>query len=123
MKFFKFDMDLGMHVTHFDSNFFITPFAQLEAEAKISLFTLRENGGIGFHKAIVPQLLVVLAGEGYVRNDIDDFVQLSKGEAVLWEAGEWHETKSDNGLIALVIESINLNNNQILLEAKYGIQH
>ena len=109
-------MESGKHITHYNSNFFINPLVQLDSESKIALFNLKENGLIGYHQAAVPQLLIVLEGEGYVRSDESEFIKLSFGEAVLWTAGEWHETKSENGMLALVIESKILNDNQILLE-------
>ena len=53
--------------------------------------------------------MVVITGEGYVRNDREEYFRVQSGDAVLWEKDEWHETKSDNGLTAIVIESAELN--------------
>ena len=57
----------------------------------------------------MPQLLVVITGEGYVRNDREEYFKVQSGDAVYWEKDEWHETKSDKGLTAIVIESVQLN--------------
>jgi hypothetical protein len=38
----------------------------------------------------------------------DERTRIGAAEAAFWEAGEWHETGSDGGLVALVIESPHL---------------
>lgn len=48
-------------------------------------------------------------GEGYVRGDKEQYFKVHSGDAVYWEKGEWHETKTDKGLTAIVIESESLN--------------
>ncbi len=70
---------------------------------------LENNGVIGYHQAIVPQLLLIVNGEGYVRNEIEDYYKIQAGDAVFWKKDEWHETKTDSGLTAIVIESEELN--------------
>ena len=116
MKFYHFATNKGDHITHFQSNFFINKVLRLNTESQIVLMTLEEEGIIGYHQAVVPQLLVVLEGEGYVRGNSNDYTLLKKGEAVLWEKDEWHETKTKTGLIALVIESKEININNILMD-------
>lgn len=66
---------------------------------------LEENGLIGYHQAVVPQLLLVVHGEGWVRGETDEYIKVHSGEAVFWDKDEWHETKTDTGLTAIVIES------------------
>lgn len=66
---------------------------------------LEENGVIGFHQAVVPQLLIIVNGKGSVRVENEEYVKVQSGEAVFWTKGEWHETKSEKGLTAIVIES------------------
>lgn len=39
------------------------------------------------------------------RSNSDRIVPVAIGDAVFWEQGEWHETKTDVGLTAIVIES------------------
>lgn len=58
-----------------------------------------------YHQAVVPQLLLILNGEGYVRNKKDEHFKVESGDAVFWGKDEWHETKTDVGLTAIVIES------------------
>lgn len=53
----------------------------------------------------VPQLLLILNGEGYERNETSEYYKVVSGDAVFWEKDEWHETKSRERLTAIVIES------------------
>jgi quercetin dioxygenase-like cupin family protein len=58
---------------------------------QVSLVTL--DGVIGGHDAASRQLLVVLAGR--VRcSTRDGAEELGVGDAVEWQEGEWHETRS-----------------------------
>ncbi|GAB3792373.1 hypothetical protein [Virgibacillus kimchii] len=40
-----------------------------------------------------------------MRDEKDEHVKVLPGDAVFWEKDEWHETKTDTGLTAIVIES------------------
>lgn len=82
---------------------------QTDMETHIGCMYLEGNGVIGYHQAIVPQLLLVVNGEGYVRNDKEGYIKVQAGDAVFWEQDEWHETETVHGLTAIVIESVELN--------------
>jgi hypothetical protein len=71
----------------------------------IGCMYLDENGVIGYHEAVVPQLLLIVSGEGLVRGETDEFIKVHGGDAVYWEKDEWYETKTETGLTAIVIES------------------
>ncbi|AYV66704.1 cupin [Niallia circulans] len=74
----------------------------------IGIITLGPKGILANHQAPVPQLFHVVEGEGWVRDIDDRKLLIKKGEAVFWEQGEWHETGSDTGLTAFVIQASNL---------------
>jgi Cupin domain len=61
------------------------------------------DGLIGGHEAASKQLLVVLAGRVEVATN-DDRAELGAGEAVEWQEGEWHETRSLEPSILLLVE-------------------
>lgn len=69
------------------------------------MYVSGRKGIIGYHQAAVPQLLLVIAGDGFVRGEKEGYVKVLLGDAVFWEKGEWHATKTDTGLTAIVIES------------------
>ncbi len=109
MEFYKFSQDAGKRISKFNSNFIMARVIQTDKASNIGCMHLEENGVVGYHQAVVPQLLLVINGEGYVRNDEMQNIKVQLGDAVFWEKDEWHETKTDKGLTAIVIESSELN--------------
>lgn len=105
MKFYKFNKKSGKEISKFDSNFIMSRIIQTDKPTSIGCIHLEENGVIGYHQAVTSQLLLVLNGEGSVRGETEEYCYVGGGDAVFWKKGEWHETKSENGMTAIVIES------------------
>ncbi|MFD0047864.1 cupin [Actinomycetes bacterium NPDC127524] len=105
MKVYQFNKEVGKKITKFDSNFVLSRITNIEKAAHIGCMHLDANGLIGYHQADVPQLLLIVSGEGRVRGETDEYLKVHSGEAVFWDKDEWHETKTDTGLTAIVIES------------------
>jgi quercetin dioxygenase-like cupin family protein len=63
------------------------------------------GGNLGRHPATVPQLFVVVSGSGWVSGADGERLAIAAGQAAVWEAGEEHESGSDDGMTALVVES------------------
>ncbi|MFI2130722.1 hypothetical protein ACH434_11700 [Lysinibacillus fusiformis] len=57
------------------------------------------------HEAPVPQLLIVIQGEGWVCGEDGKRVDIATGDGVLWQQGQAHESGSTTGLTALVIQA------------------
>lgn len=104
MKIYQFSKEAGKKITQFDSDFMMSRITLTQKPAHIGCMYLEENGVIGYHEAVVPQLLLIVKGEGLVRGESNEFIKVHAGDAVYWEGGEWHETKSETGLTAIVIE-------------------
>lgn len=109
MKLYRFDNEIGKKVTHFNSNFIMSRIIKTDKAAHINCMHLDVDGIIGFHKAVVPQLLLIVTGEGWVRSDDTAEISVKAGDAIYWEKGEGHETFTNTGLTAIVIESEELN--------------
>jgi len=109
MNIYHLSKKNGKNITQFESNFIMSRIINTKASANIGCMYLEENGVIGYHQAVVPQLLLILEGEGYVRNEQEQYFQVQPGDAIFWEKDEWHETKTDKGLTGIVIESEQLN--------------
>jgi quercetin dioxygenase-like cupin family protein len=109
MEFYDFSKDKGMKITKFDSDFVMSRIVRTSTATHIGVMYLEPNGLIGYHQATMPQLLLILSGEGDVRGETDEYLKVQPGMAVFWNKDEWHETKTDEGLTALVIESEELN--------------
>ncbi|HJF32317.1 MAG TPA: cupin [Sporosarcina psychrophila] len=105
MKLYRFDKEEGKKVAHFNSNFIMSRLLKTEKTTQIGCMHLEANGIVGFHQAVVPQLILIVNGGGWVRGDDNLKVNITVGDAIYWEKGEGHETTTDTGLIAIVIES------------------
>jgi len=51
-------------------------------------------------------LFLVVQGEGWVSGESDKRVFIKTGEAAYWEKGEWHESGTESGITAIIIESV-----------------
>ncbi len=109
VEFYSFNKDNGMKITKFDSDFVMSRIVRTTNATYIGFMYLEENGIIGYHQATMPQLLLVVSGEGLVRGESEEYFKIEPGTAVFWKKGEWHETKTETGLSAIVIESEELN--------------
>ncbi|TFD99893.1 cupin [Jeotgalibacillus sp. R-1-5s-1] len=104
MKLYQLSKEKGRSIEAYDSNFILTSILRTNDPVQISMMHLDRGGVIGYHQASMPQLLVVVSGQGEVRGAEHTYVDISINEAVFWEKGEWHETRSEEGLTAIVIE-------------------
>jgi quercetin dioxygenase-like cupin family protein len=69
---------------------------------------LGPGGVLPRHPAASDQLFVVVQGEGWASGGDGAEQQVAAGTAVFWEAGEEHETRTDDGLTAIVVEAAQL---------------
>ena len=116
MKIFDFSEKVGKHISAFQSNFIMSKILNHQGNVHIGAMHLQENGIIGYHEAVVSQLLLIVDGEGYVCGADKEKVKVEAGQAVFWKKGEFHETCTENGLIAIVIESEDLEDGVLLKE-------
>ncbi|NWK70130.1 cupin [Bacillus paramycoides] len=108
MKIFDFSEKVGKHISAFQSNFIMSKILNYQGNIHIGAMHLQENGIIGYHEAVVSQLLLIVQGEGFVCSADKEKVKVEAGQAVYWEKGELHETSTEKGLMAIVIESEDL---------------
>ena len=117
MQIFRFDREAARPIPAFGSTkAFIARGVRSPGSTQIGCFYLEPGGVIGYHQATCPQLLLVVQGEGWVRAGESGRVAVKTGDAVFWEAGEWHETGTDTGLMALPVEAEGLNPGQFMPE-------
>lgn len=109
MKIFSFDPAVGRAIEQFESrDAIVTRITRITQQAYVRCFYLDPGGVIGYHPAGENQLFIVVAGEGQVCGQSKEFISIAKGQAALWLAGEWHESRTDTGMTAIVIESQDL---------------
>ena len=103
-RLFRFDASLGRHVTRFGSDFVISRLFH-SSDLHVVCMRLEPGGIIGMHPATSPQLLAVVEGDGWIRAEHGPKTPIAAGGAVFWAAGELHETGTESGLVAIVIET------------------
>jgi len=116
MKLFRFDSEVGQQITMYNSDFIMSRIAMTEIPARIGCMFLGKDGVVGYHEATVPQLFLVVSGEGWVLGKEGEKRRIVQGEAAFWEHGEGHETTTETGLTAIVIESEELEPTRFLKE-------
>ncbi|WP_335872394.1 cupin [Bacillus sp. 2205SS5-2] len=114
MEIYQFTKETGKKIKKFNSDFIMSHITQTQKTAHIGCIHLDPNGVIGYHQAVVAQLLLIVNGEGLVKGETGEFIKVHSGEAVFWEKDEWHETKTDTRLTAIVIESEELTTSSLM---------
>jgi hypothetical protein len=106
MKIFCFDRGTGKIIDRFNSSgFTMTRVAHLLEETMIQCAYLEPNGLVGYHPATVPQLFLVVQGEGWVRGQVPERTRIQAGQGAYWEEGEGHEAGTETGMTAIIIEA------------------
>ncbi len=82
----------------------LTPPLARGVPVQAACFRLASGGRIARHPASVPQILAVVAGSGWVSGSDGREEPIEAGIAVFWETGESHETRTDDGLTAIILE-------------------
>jgi len=115
MKVFRFDPAAGKEIEQFGSvKAIISKILHLESEAEISSVYIRPNGKIGYHRAMTPQLFLLVQGAGWIRGENDEKLTVQEGQAIFLEQGEWHESGSETGMTAVIIEGINIDPSELM---------
>jgi len=81
------------------------PLTVPDGQTHVVCIRLGAGGVLGRHPAPVDQLFIVVAGTGWASGADGERVPVASGTAIHWEAGEEHESGSDQGLSAIVVES------------------
>lgn len=97
----------------------LSPLARPSGFVQIARFDIAAGGQVGTHPATIPQLFVVVAGEGWASGADGQRVTIRAGQAAFWEAGEVHATGSDAGLTAIVVEAERLDPGALLIEIPF----
>lgn len=105
MKIFRTADVNGKEISQYNSNMLMRKILMTDAPTHIAIIELGVDGIVGYHEAAVPQLLIVLDGEGKVRTGNESGINVKAGDIVFWDKGEEHETESSEGMTALVVES------------------
>ncbi|WP_340007138.1 cupin domain-containing protein [Paenibacillus sp. FSL K6-0276] len=106
MRVYSFAKEAGKSIDAFGSQqLYMSRILSKADSPHVGCMHLGVNGLVGWHQAPVPQLFLVVSGEGWVRAGEEAGIPVSAGSAVYWDKGEWHETRTETGLTAIVIEA------------------
>jgi len=112
MHLYQYGPDTARYITQYGSNFALTPIVRMTGmggstvDASIQIICMHFGAGevVGYHRATVPQLFLLVAGAGWVCGTERVRHAINPYEAAFWDTGEWHEAGSETGMTALVIE-------------------
>lgn len=108
MKLFRFDPQIGKMIDQYSSSGVrLSKVVHLFEGAVVSCSYLDTTGVIGYHQATIPQLFLVVQGEGWVKAEAPRKTSIQAGQAAYWEKGEWHESGTETGMTVMIIEGIN----------------
>ncbi|KIL34183.1 hypothetical protein SD71_21185 [Cohnella kolymensis] len=109
MKILQNDRIKAKEITAFNSrNLLMNRIIISYDEIHIGCMFIGADGIVGYHQATTEQLFLIVEGEGWVKGEDGEEIFVTAGFAALWDAGEWHESKSEKGMTAIVIEGKNL---------------
>jgi quercetin dioxygenase-like cupin family protein len=117
MQIYRFDQKVGRSIETFGSQgITMSPIQHLQNLEVLSIVSMHLSPGgiLGYHPATLPQLFLVVQGEGWVRGEENTRTPISAGQAAFWVQGEGHESGSDTGMTAIVIESPALRPDEVL---------
>jgi quercetin dioxygenase-like cupin family protein len=110
MKVFRYGIDVSQPMEKYQSkSISYSRIIQTIDPSSIGCIYIKPKGTLGYHEAPAPQLFLVVQGEGWVRGDTPDRTNVTTGDAVYWEKEEGHESGSDSGMNAIIIQSETLN--------------
>ena len=103
VRVFDFGAEQGRRVTRHSGDFTISRLAHTRG-IHVGCMRLGPGGAVGYHQAASHQILAVVEGVGWTRGEGPERTPIAAGQAVYWQPGEWHETGTDVGLVAIVVE-------------------
>jgi quercetin dioxygenase-like cupin family protein len=107
VRLFRFDPPVAHPITQWESrNVAVGRGVRIESGEwiQVSCFHFEADGCLGFHPSVGPQLMMVVAGDGWVRGNKETRTPIRTGQAAFWKAGEWHESGSEQGMTAVVVD-------------------
>jgi quercetin dioxygenase-like cupin family protein len=115
MKIFQFGLDDSQPMEKYQSKSIrYSRIIQTIEQSTIGCIHIEPEGTVGYHEAPIPQLFLVVQGQGWVRGEKSNRTIVSAGDAVYWEKGEGHESGSELGMSAIIIQSDKLNPNSFI---------
>jgi quercetin dioxygenase-like cupin family protein len=117
VRLFSFDPSSGRPLTQWTdakgvshrvdpktSRVVISPVFAAQVSSRSACFHIGKGGFIPRHPATGPQLFAVVEGRGWVSGDDGTKVPIHADQAAFWDAGEVHESGTEDGMKVIVVE-------------------
>jgi hypothetical protein len=100
-------LDAGEVSEHGSQGLYMTEIARVKGaeEFRVHIAAVSPGGVLGRHPTRLWQLFAVITGSGWVAGDDGIRHQIHSGEGVRWSPGERHESGTDDGMLALIVQS------------------
>ncbi len=109
MQLIRFDQNHAHPIEHYQSiGASHAAIGHSTAETRLGCIYIEPGGILGAHPAGVDQFFLVVSGEGWISGEDGQRTAVSAGTGALWRAGEMHESGSDRGMTAIVIQASQL---------------
>lgn len=104
MEIISFGASLSRSIIDHESRgFTVAPLIRSKHLSAVCI-RLEPGGVIGRHQGTSRQLFAVVAGSAFVSGGDGVERALTVGEAAIWKSAEMHETRSEEGLVAIALE-------------------
>lgn len=115
MKIFRFDLESGQGEGQFGSvKAIIARTVQLDNEAKVNAVYLHPDRNIIEPQALTQQLFLIVEGDGWVKGNSDEKLFVRQGQAIFWEIDESHESGTETGMTAVIIECVDVDSADLM---------
>lgn len=106
MQIYNFAPETAHVILAYDSqNISLTHIAADISSARVVVMYIAQGGTVGFHPTQGDQLFLVVQGSGWVTGGDRRRRNIAAGQAAFWQNGEWHESGSEAGMTAVIIEA------------------
>ena len=111
MEIIKFGKEIAQEISNYNSvSAFYSKLMKTTSPTNIGFINIEQGGMVGYHQAPVPQLFLVIDGEGWIEGEDKKRKAIKSGQGVFWAKGEGHISGTETGLTALVLQSEQLEN-------------
>ena len=104
MKVFTFDRAEHEVTGHHSTGLHATRIAEFIETTRATCLSVAPGGVIGTHPASAHQVLLIVAGSGWVAGVDGVHIPITAGQAAHWAPGEVHTTGTETGLTAIALE-------------------
>ena len=109
MKIYRFDSEVGKEDEPFGSvKAIIARVLQLDDRAEINAVYIHPGEHLSVHQVMTQQLLLLVNGEGWVKDKSGAKMAVTQGQAIFWGESELPESGTESGMTAVIIGNINI---------------